>query len=200
MYHKNLNIEDLPNEVWVDAIGFDGIYQVSNLGRVKSLGRWVNNGKSERYVKEKILSQGVQKKYNRVSVMLSINNMPKSYSVSTLVFYSFNPSKKNDKLRDEVYHKNKIQNDNRLENLDYNEKQGSSYKISIELGNVKHLKEARKAFHKYTKETAIIENGIISHRKCKKCSEVKKTNLFEKNRNTCLLCRNEQKKYRKQVF
>ena len=28
-----------PNEIWKDVKGFEGLYQVSNLGRVKSLGR-----------------------------------------------------------------------------------------------------------------------------------------------------------------
>lgn len=194
--YNNTSLEDLENEIWIDVLGFDGLYEVSNLGRVKSLGRWVSNGKSERWVKEKILRQAKQKKDNRLSVMLSQNNIAKSYQISTIVYYSFNPDKMNDNLRDEVYHKNKIQDDNRLVNLGYNKKQGTSYKISIKLGNVKHLEKARKAVHKYTKETAIIKNGIVTHRKCKKCNKLKNVNLFEYKRNTCIECRKIEKKER----
>ncbi len=28
--YTNLQLEDLPNEVWVDVYGYDGIYEVSN--------------------------------------------------------------------------------------------------------------------------------------------------------------------------
>ena len=34
-------IDDLPNEVWRDVVGFENYYQVSNYGRVKSLTRKV---------------------------------------------------------------------------------------------------------------------------------------------------------------
>ena len=35
-----LSIDDLPNEIWKDIPGYKGLYQVSNLGRVKSLKRF----------------------------------------------------------------------------------------------------------------------------------------------------------------
>ena len=37
--YQNLSLEDLPNEVWKDIPNYEGLYQVSNLGRVKSLPR-----------------------------------------------------------------------------------------------------------------------------------------------------------------
>jgi hypothetical protein len=36
MYHKILDLKSLPNEIWKDVVGFKGIYEVSNLGRVRS--------------------------------------------------------------------------------------------------------------------------------------------------------------------
>lgn len=38
--YQNLSLEDLPNEIWKDVVGYEGLYQVSNLGRVKSLDRY----------------------------------------------------------------------------------------------------------------------------------------------------------------
>ncbi|MCB0541762.1 MAG: hypothetical protein KDE33_29945, partial [Bacteroidetes bacterium] len=38
-YSLCLNLEDLPNEEWRDIPGYDGIYQCSNYGRIKSLRR-----------------------------------------------------------------------------------------------------------------------------------------------------------------
>ena len=192
--YNNPTLEDLENEIWIDALGFDGIYEVSNLGRIKSLGRYVPNGKSERWVKEKIRKQ-VLCPDGRLTCPLSHNNIRTSINVSAFIFYSFNPNLQNDNLNDEVYHINKIQNDNRLCNLSYNKIKGKSYKISIELGNVKHLDEARKKHHKYTKGTAIIKNKRTTHRKCKRCGNLKEQKCFEiYGRNTCTSCREIQKK------
>ena len=35
--YENLSLEDMEGEVWKDVVGYEGLYQVSNLGRVKSL-------------------------------------------------------------------------------------------------------------------------------------------------------------------
>ena len=44
------------NEVWKDIKGFEGIYQVSNLGRIKSLNRNVNqHGRKDRFFNGVIL-------------------------------------------------------------------------------------------------------------------------------------------------
>ena len=43
-------------EIWKDIKNYEGLYQISNLGRVKSLKRYVNHsGNSKRVVNEKIL-------------------------------------------------------------------------------------------------------------------------------------------------
>lgn len=52
--YQNLSLEDLPNEEWRDVIGYEGLYQVSNLGRVKSLERCINRG-SGVYRRNKII-------------------------------------------------------------------------------------------------------------------------------------------------
>ncbi|WP_277030253.1 NUMOD4 domain-containing protein [Turicimonas muris] len=41
-------------EEWRDVVGYEGLYQVSNLGRVKSLEKVVSNGRGWRLIKEKI--------------------------------------------------------------------------------------------------------------------------------------------------
>lgn len=40
---RQLTANDFQNEIWKDIEGFEGQYQISNLGRVKSLGRYVDN-------------------------------------------------------------------------------------------------------------------------------------------------------------
>ena len=52
------NNQDLPNEIWKDVPNYEGEYQVSNLGRIKSLSRSYlqSNGKKS------LLNQGLESK------------------------------------------------------------------------------------------------------------------------------------------
>lgn len=43
-------------EIWKDIKGFEGKYQISNYGQIKSLGRFVNDYRGGRFKREKILS------------------------------------------------------------------------------------------------------------------------------------------------
>ena len=181
-------LDDLEGEIWVDAIGFDGTYEVSNLGRVKSLGRWVSNGKSERWVKDRIRKLYVGKD-GRITMIFSISNVHYSINLPEIIYSSFNP---NEDLNGFVIaHLNKIPYDNKLSNL----KKltiSDSHKISEELGNLKPMPVRGEL--KYTRENTIYENGEVKEKKCKKCNTIKNINLFEKFRNTCLECRGRLRK------
>ena len=49
----------MKNEEWRDVVGYEGLYQVSSEGRVKSLERtYIDKIGRERYVKERILKPG----------------------------------------------------------------------------------------------------------------------------------------------
>jgi len=190
--YKNLDLEALEGEIWVNALGFDGVYEVSNLGRVKSLERRVPIAKGSRRVRARMLSQGKQKRDGRLTVVLSLNNIAKSYALNTLIYYSFNPEIINDNLKDEVYHLNKIQDDNRLCNLGYNKVKGASYKRSIELGNVKHLESARKKLHPHTRNKSIVVDGRTTHRTCRVCDTLKEQKEYSYyGTNRCTLCDKE---------
>lgn len=52
---KNEEIENLEGEIWVDVKDWEGLYQVSNMGRVKVFGRTVIFGNNTRHTKDKIL-------------------------------------------------------------------------------------------------------------------------------------------------
>lgn len=55
-YWKNRNIESMDGEIWVAINGYEGLYDVSNFGRVKSLSRVVPHKTSHtKTVQEKIL-------------------------------------------------------------------------------------------------------------------------------------------------
>ena len=83
MSMENLNYE---NEIWKDIKNYEGLYQVSNLGRVKSLERLDALGHR---LKEKILKPGINQ-YGYYQVVLCKQSVQKHYMVHRLVFEAFN--------------------------------------------------------------------------------------------------------------
>jgi hypothetical protein len=78
------------NEIWKDIPGYEGIYKVSSLGRVKSLKRKVAhyNGGGIRNIKEKIL-EGSYTNYGYLQVTLRKNNAAKNPQIQILVAMAF---------------------------------------------------------------------------------------------------------------
>ena len=97
-------------EEWRSVKGYEQLYEISSIGRVKSLPR---NGtaKKERILKQKLTTDGYYE------VALYKNNSPKFIRVHRLVALSFidNPFNKA-----QVNHKNFDRLDNRIENLEWN--------------------------------------------------------------------------------
>ena len=104
-------------EIWKDIKGYEGIYQVSSEGRVKSLERDIicKNGVKRHYkerIKECFLS--MNNKYSVVSLWKAGHSTNKY--VDYLVANAFIPKPEDHFL---VGHKNKIKRDNRVDNLEW---------------------------------------------------------------------------------
>ena len=98
--------EELKNEVWKDIPYYEGLYQVSNLGRVKSL----------KFKKTKLLKPG-KKPSGYLYVVLTKEKKQKNYYIHQLVamvFHNFQPDGTN---RIVVDHKRNIRTDNRANQL-----------------------------------------------------------------------------------
>ena len=95
-------------EQWLPIEGYEDLYQVSNLGRVKSL----NYRKSNQ---EKILKQDTNKKGYQ-QVQLYKDRKPKTFRVHRLVANAFIPNPNN---LPQVNHKDEVKANNHVSNLEW---------------------------------------------------------------------------------
>lgn len=124
-------------EIWKDVKGYEGCYQVSNFGNVKSL-NYMKTGK------EKVLK--VRKdKYGYLTVNLSKDGKKKHYTVHRLVATAFLPNPNN---LLQVNHIDEDKTNNTVFNLEwcsneYNHKYGTINK-RIAISNTNHPKKSKK--------------------------------------------------------
>lgn len=109
--YKNLSLEDLPNEEWRDVVGYEGLYQVSNLGRVKSLERLDTK---HRKIGLKIRKQTVANSGYPCVSLYDRYGETKLVCVHVLVLTAFESNVENKPCVDHI---NTIRTDNRLANL-----------------------------------------------------------------------------------
>lgn len=105
----------MSKEIWKDIEGYEGLYQVSNMGRVKSLERKVPHWSGERTVKERILKLGMDRG-GYLQVNLYACGKLKTHKVHLLVCEAFHDNLENKK---DVNHINENKTDNRVCNLEW---------------------------------------------------------------------------------
>lgn len=146
-------------EIWKSIKGWEGLYEVSNLGNVKSL----------KYGKERILKPGKHKDgYLRIN--LSNNGRRKNFSIHRLVAEVFisNPYK-----LPEVNHKDENKLNNRVDNLEWcNRQYNVDYSLSMPINQyskdgvfIKQWKSAREAERQLGVWQENINNCCIGNRK-----------------------------------
>lgn len=105
----------MEQEFWRPVVGWEGYYEVSNLGRVKSIARIVRRGNSKLPIGERILRQAIDTHgYYCVVLCDKQNNRRRTTSVHQIVARAFvgNPQNK-----EYIDHINTIKTDNRVTNL-----------------------------------------------------------------------------------
>ncbi len=119
VYEQWLLLQSLPTEVWKDIIGYEGKYQISNLGRVKSLERFEERAGYERFMSGRILkfAQYTHKSCEGyLYVVLCKNSKGKIFKIHKLVAEHFIENLSGFL---QVNHINGIKIDNTRENLEW---------------------------------------------------------------------------------
>ena len=107
-------------EIWRDIEGYEGIYQVSNFGKVKRLEKEVHkNIKGQACAclyKEKIMKLSNHNRNGYLKINLNNCNISKTYQIHRLVAQAFIPNL--NKLP-QVNHKDGNKKNNKVENLEW---------------------------------------------------------------------------------
>lgn len=135
-------------EVWKDIEGYEGLYQVSNKGNVKSL---VNNKGVER---EKLLKPVIVNGYKKVN--LCKNKTKKTYSIHRLVAQAFIENTNNYPC---INHKDECKTNNVVENLEWcTHKYNTNYGSCIKRMSESQINDTNKSkqVYQYSKEGELI--------------------------------------------
>lgn len=99
-------------EIWKDVVGYEGLYQVSDLGNVRGVSRQVWNGGGYRTQQGETLKKNPNGLY--IQSRLYKNQRAKMVYNHRVVAQAFIPNPEN---KETVHHINHVRDDNRVENL-----------------------------------------------------------------------------------
>lgn len=137
----------MKNEEWRDVVGYEGLYQVSSMGRVKSLERKDCLGRT---VKERILKSRTNR-YGYMEVNLCADGKRKMLKVHRLVCQAFHDNPDN---KPEVNHVNEDKTDNRACNLEWSTRRENN---NHGTRNVRACKALSKPVGQYTSDGELVK-------------------------------------------
>lgn len=127
----------LSKEIFKDIEGYEGLYQISNLGNVKSLARYKKNHNKLQKVEERILKANISNR-GYYYVMLNKNGKQEHKMIHILMAKAFIPNINNYPI---VNHKDGNKLNINLDNLEwctYSHNNKEAYRLGLKIGAVKN--------------------------------------------------------------
>lgn len=168
------DLADREGEEWRDVTDYEGVYKVSNHGRIKSLSRVNNIGKR---VSARIKKGAKSGGNDGMSACLSQDGINERRSIMILVSNAFLPVCP---VGMERFHANKNPFDNRVSNIKFGT-HSESTKLNHDLGLADATSVGARAINRAQKredEKSILTNGVLTERVCSKCFKQKPVSEF----------------------
>ena len=153
-------MENIEKEIWNKIPGYDGIYEVSNYGRIKRLSRVINEHVNKKRVLPEIILKQHLDSDGYLVIKLTNNLKSKNYFIHRLVAISFLPNKEN---KPQVNHKDGIKNNCNISNLEWctlSENRIHAYSTGLQKGAV-----GEKQYNSKLKEYEVLEIRKIGKNK-----------------------------------
>lgn len=156
-------------EVWKDVVGYEGLYQISSLGRLKSMGGVRPVGNTGGYRPERILTP-CKSRYGYLKVILCDKNGGRKYTVvHRIVAEAFIPNPDN---KPQVNHIDENKTNNAVDNLEW-----VTCKENINWGAGKARRaitqrtaqKSKKTVYQYDKEYNLIATYVSCHGAAREC-------------------------------
>jgi len=127
----------MDKEIWKDIKGYEGKYQISNLGRVKSLLEWRGNKNLDKWVENPTILTPTNNGHGYLIINLMDRCKRKNHYIHRLVAEAFLPNPFNKPV---VNHKDYNRQNNRVDNLEWcSIKENVNYSVD----NMKHPRNTK---------------------------------------------------------
>ena len=159
------------NEVWRPIKGFEGYYECSSFGNIRSIDRVIVDvygkpfHKKGRILKSRELNQGY------LTVGLSKNNYVKNYLIHRLIAQTFLPNPQN---YTEVNHKDENTSNNRVDNLEWC---SPKYNANYGTRNKRVAEKQYKSVNQYTLDGVLIKIWESARVACKELGYKSRSNI-----------------------
>lgn len=162
--YERLDMNDTTTERWLPVIGYEGFYEVSDMGRARSVTRVIQNGI------RRVTRTGKMRRINpgpyRMQLSISRDGIARTVGIHTLVMAAFvgpNPEGM------EICHNDGDFRNNRLDNLRYDTHQANMMDSVAHNSHPFARRDRCKKGHIYTPETTCAIKGKPNVRGCRTC-------------------------------